>query len=224
MLTRIRRAGSDGQDTERDAGVTLIELIIAMGIFAILMGIFMVGIARMTHQTVRVQSVGEATVSLQRAFERLDRQIRYAEAVNRSVLVNGSYYLEFQTSAESLHTAVGRCDQYRVNVAAGTFEARSWNLAAPYTASGWASFATRVVVRKNSAGVVIVPFQVLPTSSDFIRQRVTVRLDVKRPDAPVVQTDGTFVARNTTTNTATNADTNTDGVSDTQVCQENGRP
>jgi prepilin-type N-terminal cleavage/methylation domain-containing protein len=222
MVKRWNR-GRPGAEEGSDTGVTLVELLVAMSIFTVLMSIFMVSIARMTHQTVRVQNVGDATASMQRAFERLDRQVRYANAINRSAVSGGNYYLEFRTDALARRAAADRCDQYRVNVAAGTLEWRSWDVPIPPstttpTPTGWATMATRVVLRTNAA-VVIPPFEMFPTSSDSSRQRVIIRLDVKAPDSPVVQTDSTLVARNSTSSTSTNINSPTG-----DVCRQIGRP
>ena len=77
-MTRLDRV----RERRDDSGMSLVELIVAMGIFSIVIAIFMAGIVTMTRNTVRVQVTSDASESVRRVFQRLDKQVRYADAIN----------------------------------------------------------------------------------------------------------------------------------------------
>ncbi len=194
----------------------MVELLVSMVIFAVLLAIFTSGIASMSRTTARVTSTGEASTELSRLYNRLDREIPYATAVNRPVQVGGSWYLEFATRTTKAGTAP-YCTQYRYVPSTGTVDRRRWNESGPPGVTAWARVSTGVQARGGAS-----PWTFQAAGSTYERQRLVVAVDVVRPRTPVQQLDTTFVARNTDANTLTNVDANADGISDTQVCTSQG--
>jgi prepilin-type N-terminal cleavage/methylation domain-containing protein len=217
MWHRHETPPGSGRACLRTAGFTLVELVVAMGLFAVLLAVLMSAIIGMIGNLRKTQGIADASGQARVAFDRLDRQLRYATAVNRPVLVGQDWYLEFTT----LDTAgqVG-CRQWRVGGATDLLQQRAWT-GAPVTPPSWAGVATGVVNNPASQP----PFTFVAADAQHPTQQVTVDLVLTRGANPPghAETRSTLVARNTDTTTATNADANGDGVSDQQVCQEVAR-
>ncbi|MDQ0427069.1 PulJ/GspJ family protein [Cellulomonas iranensis] len=222
--------GGHGRDRDtttstRDAGITLVELIVSMGIFTVLVAVVMGGVVMMSRSTVRADVTVTANDGLRTAFQRLDRQVRYAEAVNfPGDGAQGRRYVEFRVSATVSATGRATCTQWRWDPTAGTLDRRSWEdcvgVAVP-------AFGTVVSdVQPPADGVTAnYPFQLLKATEDNPRQRLVVRL--RAGDSTLgnpVEQRTVFVARNSSTGSLTNSDTSTPGVSDIPVCMAGGRP
>ncbi len=140
--------------------------------------------------------------------------------MNYPIRVGNVWYLEYQTTA-TLNGAKPLCTQWRFDATAKTLSSRTW------TVTGGAVTPTPFKVQATpmtNNPTTQQPFTMLPADSTFSKQRVLVLLQIQTPDGIGSQLASTFVARNTSTGSVTNTDTNSDGVSDTQVCQEAGRP
>lgn len=209
MLTRLRAVRRD------DSGFTLVELMAAMFIFSILLVIFTAGISAMSRSTVRVTATGEAMTDLNRLYNRLDKEVPYASAINRSVQSGGDWYLEYYTESTEAGTRPF-CTQYRLDTSAGVVQARRWNTQGALGLTPWSTLAVDVVPRGGS------PFVMHPANDTYVRQRLTLAVDVDQPATPTQQLDTTFVARNTDSETGTNPDQNGDGRSDHEVCVNEG--
>lgn len=215
---RTRWSSGPRRRPRDDSGYTLIELLVAMGLFTFLIVIFMSGIVQMTRSTVRVQNVTGSADEARRAFTRMDRQLRYASAVNRPVRVGDDWYLEFQTT--STGTTTGACTQWRLVDSGNRLQYRTWPDTGSPTASSWTTVASDVANDPTAQP----PFSFAAADSTYTRQRVTLFLHVTDGQPGSAEVRATFVARNTSTATVTNADaTPADGVSDSQVCQQVGR-
>ena len=71
------------QSQSRDeSGMTLVELLVAMGIFSLVLAVFGAGVVSMTKSTARVSATSDVTNEARRAFSLLDKQVRYATAIN----------------------------------------------------------------------------------------------------------------------------------------------
>jgi prepilin-type N-terminal cleavage/methylation domain-containing protein len=202
-----------------EGGYTLVELLVAMGLFGVLIAIYMAGIVQMTRSTVRVQNVTGSTDEARRAFDRFDHQLRYASAVNRPVEVGNDWYLEFLTTATG--TSSGQCTQWRLLSATDQLQLRTWPDVATPVATNWVTVASHVVNDPNQ--VSQYPFGFHPADSTYNRQSLDLTLLVSNGPTGGAQVKATFVARNTSTATVTNAATVNPLVSDTQVCQQLGR-
>lgn len=214
----MRPALPHGHRRRPDGGYTLIELIVAMSLFSFLIAVFMSGIVQMSKSTVRVQNVTGASDEARRAFDRMDRQLRYAAAVNRPGRTGDDWYLEFQITATGTSAAV--CTQWRLVDGTDQLQYRTWPDEVSPTASGWITVANHVANDPDTEQ----PFTFEPADATYTRQRVTLFLDVSNGQPGGAQVEATFVARNTSTATQTNADSSpVDGASDSPVCTQVSR-
>lgn len=215
MLTSVRR-----RRTAEDEGFTLVEMIVAMGIFSIVLAVFGAGIVSMTHTTARVQATGETTNEARQAFNLLDKQVRYASALNAPARVGDTWYVEFLTDATGVTGAVenpSQCHQWRLRSSTDTLELRSWDIGGAPTA--WRAVAHYVV----NDPVADVPFVFSPAGTNSTRQGLAVSLSLQRGEAPVGELTSNFVARNSSTSAVTNLDSDGNGVND-RVCTGQGQP
>lgn len=224
-MDRIRAAI---RQDRRDAGMTLVELLVAMGIFTLVIAIFMGGVVMMTRGTVRADVTAASGDSVRNVFQRLDRQVRYAESVNYpGTGVSGARYVEFRTGAAVSSTGVAMCTQWRWDPASGHLQSRTWRDVASAPVPAWTTVISDVLP-DGSKTAAEYPFQVLAANAgaNQPRQRLTLRLLVGSENADArVSSETTFVARNSSKDSVSNADADNNGQSDTQVCvAAAGRP
>ncbi|SNS38225.1 prepilin-type N-terminal cleavage/methylation domain-containing protein [Micrococcales bacterium KH10] len=211
-----------------DRGMTLVELLVAMGILTFIFVVFMGAVTVMTKDTARVAAVGDAGDATRRVFQRFDKQVRYANAINLAGMgtAGTAYYVEYRVTPK-VPGGDATCYQWRYVPGKGQLQQREWLDVSSPAVSDWLVVAKDV---RNSLGVSgQYPFVVHRSDSTYISQRLDVVLDVGPggiDDTRVgAELDATFVARNTNRSTQTNLDANADGVSDTPVCTEGiGRP
>lgn len=205
-----------------DSGLTLMELIVAMGIFTVVLVVFMSGLLTMTSSTVRAQDVTDAGDDLRRAFQTMDKQIRYASSINSAGKgASGAHYVEFLTTAVE-EGEKPLCTQWRFDPTARTLGFRTWRDVPTGSPGPWRVVATDV--RNPVTGpTASPPFRTQFAKDSLLRQQLVVQLDIGRGDAGTDQVVGAdvatvFVARNSSTASPSNADLDQDGVSDTFVC------
>ena len=214
VMARLRNRVQRG-----DAGMTLIEMLVAMGLFSILLAVFMSGIVTMTKDTARVRASADSSDEIRRAYQLLDKQVHYASAGNRPGLGSGRQYIEFQTTAVA-SGATASCTQWRADPVTKQLSYRTWpDIASGATATPWVVVANRV----NNNLTTNPVFTFLTVDENFVKQRVTVFLDVQDINGKGAQLKSTFVAINTTSTTLTTA-ADAFGASKFPVCQQVGRP
>jgi hypothetical protein len=187
-----------------------------MSVFTFLLGIFMAGLVSMTQGTLRVTNTADSSDEARRAFLRLDRQVRYADAINYPGQgTDGAWYVEFRTPLSDLTGPTARCSQWRYRPD-GTFQTRSWAEGSAPAATSWSTVMTSFTAGTTS------PFVLHPATGTQVRQRLEVELDASRGRASTrgsADLDTSFVARNSTANSPGNVDTALPtGVSDNPVC------
>lgn len=221
-----RRPGPHGRRAGGDAGMTLVELLVAMGIFTTVLAIFLGGLVVMTRGTVRADVIASSGDSVRLVVQRLERQVRYAEAVNLPGQgASGAWYVEFRTGAAVSSSGAASCTQWRWDPSSQRLQTRTWRDAATATVPDWTTVITGVLA--DSADTArSYPFDVALATSAQPRQRLTLRLTVGNETAETsVDSETTFVARNSSTSSVSNTDADGDGQSDTQVCVASaGRP
>lgn len=202
-----------------EAGISVIELIVALGIFTFVVAIFMSGVVVMTRNTVRSEVTADAGDDLRTVFQRLDKQVRYADAMNfPGVSGTGSAYVEFRTPATVAASGVETCTQWRWVPSTQRLEVRSWRSSAA-TLPPFVLMAQDVV---DDTSVGLYPFEMTPATPQHPRQSLTVTLLVEAVQDREVSTGSTFVARNSSVESPGNTDTNGDGVSDLPACWRSG--
>jgi prepilin-type N-terminal cleavage/methylation domain-containing protein len=210
-VTWVRRRLSSGAGS-RDAGMSLIEVLVGMSIMAAFMAIFTSGMVGMFDSANKSESVNNAQTQLNLAFIRLDKEVRYAAAISTPGQKGTDWYVEFLTTNQGSDKAT--CTQLRLNAALRKLERRTWlQKAGPDTATTWAPLASEVASTE--------PFTSTPADGTFNFQRLRLRLAAAAgagKSATATETDVTFTALNTSRK-ASAAETEADAI----VCTE-GRP
>lgn len=213
----------------RDAGISIPELLVAMFILTVVSAVFMAGVVQMSRNAVQSQVTTDAADSVRRVFQRLDKEMRYADAVNfPGTSGTGRRYLEFRVPAVAARTGVTTCVQWRWDPATERLESRTWAETAA-TLPAFGIVAEDVVLGTDPTPIdpadppYPYPFGLVVASPEHPRQSVTFRMQM-RADVGTrdIQSQTLFVARNSTVDSAGNTDTNGDSVSDSPACWRAG--
>ena len=221
-MNRLREALRRRGD---DSGMSLTELIVAMGIFSVVVVIFMAGVVVMTKNTARAQAVGDSGDAALKIFQRLDKEVRYSSGINAggAGTTAGTYYVEYLITAVDAGTQP-KCVPWRNAAATHKRHRRTCpNVAAP-TASAWLTMAT--TVRNDLTDTTQRPFVFQKADDTNVNQRLVVHLDLGYGAANGkrgASIDSVFVARNTSKLSQSN-NLNGAGANVTPVCNQLGRP
>jgi prepilin-type N-terminal cleavage/methylation domain-containing protein len=203
-----RRRPASARD---DAGFTMVEIMVTMGVMSVVMVVFTAAILQMYRTSAKAESISIVQAQLQTAFQRFDRQLRYASWIAQPGQVGTAWYVEWagydgsQCHQLRLETA-STSDQDSPNDGHGVLQMLTWPRATPPTADTPGQTIAANLVTPDSSG----PFdRQIPTvtggtgfSPDF--QRLRVRVTARVGDS-TAQIDTTFTALNTSRNTpATN--------------------
>lgn len=210
-----------------DQGFSLLEMVVAMGIFSILIIVVIAAIVGFAGSIKSAKTTIEGAGTNTTIMETMDIQARYADAINRpGPGGSGARYIEFEVPKSSTTTGDPGCYQWRYDPSTGVVSQRSWGVSSTNTAvnvSGWASKGEHIVDQGGNA----YPFAMLPANDavGILRQRIQVTLITGVNGGRTTQSVVAFAARNSTSVSVTNGDANGDGQSDTTVCmQAGGRP
>ncbi len=209
--------------TQDEAGASLVELLVASGIMAIVGVIFTTGVI----QVYRTQQAAEADAitqgELSRAMLRLDRAVRYAYFIGTPhTEAGGVPYVEYFSITPDVAsgTHVKQCVQLRL---AGTdplalrLETRSWKQTAATAApTGWVTLASHLT-RVNGAA----PFTRTSPTQAVNHQLLTVRLGA-RYGTTTKATALSFTAMNTYQSTSSDAVTGNPIPVATEPCYDSG--
>lgn len=208
--------GQDQPGVASDWGYTTIELLVAMGMFLVVITVFMSGLVVMTKSTARNQATADASDGLRRAFQQLDREVRYADSMNLPGAGGaGRTYIEFRQDENVSPSGVTTCIQWRWNPTEELLETRSWAASAA-TLPAFRTVATNIV------GATPI-FTMVQASPQRPHQELIVNLTVQRPSLErEVSSQSTFVARNSDASAPGNLDNNHDGLSDAPTCWRAG--
>lgn len=227
-MTRLRAALRRRFDGD-DAGMSLVELIVAMGIFTFVIAVFMGGVVVMTKDAGRAAAVADSGDAALRVFQRMDRQVRYATSINGAGAgtTPGTYYVEYLMNAVQAGQSP-ICTQWQYSSSARTIAVRSWTDVAPRTPTAWSIVATNV--RNDLSIPSEVPFVFKPADPISLHQQLYVHLDIGHGPSGAAGKkgaglDSVFVARNSSSESQSNVDASpADGLSDNPVCNTAGRP
>lgn len=95
-LRRRLRAATRRVRGTRDAGTTLIEVLVSTTIMSIVMAAATAGILQMYRSSTRSEAVQTAQSQLHAMFIKLDRDIRYASYISTPAKVNNTFYVEYK--------------------------------------------------------------------------------------------------------------------------------
>jgi type II secretory pathway component PulJ len=156
-------ARSVRRSAARESGQTVIELLVAMSILGLVVGVFLAMLVWVQTALVR-ENTRTTTVNHARlALEAIDRDVRSGRVLyNPANATPTAYYgLIIATQAVESHIGTDYCVQYRVS--SGSLVRRTWATSNPSgTVSAWATIASNIVNSGSSS--TSRPFQ-LDTSA-----------------------------------------------------------
>jgi Tfp pilus assembly protein PilV len=208
-MPRALRIRQDG-----DAGVTLIEVVMAMVIMTFAGSMFTVAVSQIYRSTNKVEASFDAQRQIEAMFVRLDTEIRYARSISDPAQVSGDWYVEYLMSLNSVDT----CVELRLNNTTGELQRRQWTKNVdPLAPTAWNVLASNVVAA--------TPFTVIQadkkTLTGFRFQRLTLAISsVVGPgtaNSATQETNVTFTALNAS---AAQSDTSSTGNSNAATCTE----
>ncbi|MET4780449.1 type II secretion system protein [Glaciihabitans sp. UYNi722] len=143
-MASIRDVSQRGRESG-ESGFTLIEVVVAMGVFIIFIAILLGSMVSLSRGAVRTQLIAQSTNGVLVVFTNLDRQVRYADAINPAGIgADGNRYIEFRVPAESSVSGFVTCMQWRFVPSAKRIESRQWN-DGTVPANSWSTKLTNVI-------------------------------------------------------------------------------
>ena len=142
-----------GGSRPADAGVTLIETVVAMTVMTVFMTIFTSGIVQMFRVADRGDAVFAVQAQVSIAFLHVDREVRYAVGITDPGQVTNGNYQDTYVEYLSVETGGVRCTELRLRVPAGpsgppdqrgVLQHRSWYTATGPGSAPWTTLATNV--------------------------------------------------------------------------------
>jgi hypothetical protein len=122
---RLRRARPAG-----DAGLSLTEVMVSISLMGVMMVIFTTGVLQVYRAVNGVEALSVSQSQLQTAFQRLDKEIRYASWISQpSAPIRGNRYVEFvrwNPEAEQV-----QCGQLRLDLNRGILQLVRWTPGSP---------------------------------------------------------------------------------------------
>lgn len=192
MSRRVRRA------PRGDAGVSLLEVMVAMTLMMVFMAMFLSSIVQIFGAANRTEAVATAQGGANIAFARLDKELRYAAGISAPARVGGGdWYVEYLT----INTGTPVCAELRLNTATAQLQRRSWlrDTGVPQT-DDWRPLASDVTSD--------TPFEFFAPDATNSFQRLRINLVVTvglGANSGSTQTDVTFSALNTSLSTESSA-------------------
>ena len=178
MLTRPR---------PRDAGFSLVELVVAMAVTSLLLAAVATAVTGMLRAYGTVQDTTLADDRGRVVLDRLDRDLRQAAALNAPGVAGGAAYVEYETDVDRPAT----CTQWRLDAATHVLAVRRWTLPGPAGAPAWSAVATGVANDLTAEP----PFAVAPAQGAVDRAQLTVQLRLSLARGQAL-TRATITARN----------------------------
>lgn len=183
-----------------ERGFTMIELIVAMMILSVIIVVSLSAVVNMTRSTVRSQAITDAADQLRTTFQRLDKEVRYAAAINTPAQVGNAIYLEYLVEHNAA-TGIPECVQWRYQVDTGELQRRSWENGTS-NPSGWQTLVTDLhndLGQPSQQPFVLQRAEIGADGREYVHQRLGVFLDSGLGDAGDGrggQLDADFVALN----------------------------
>jgi prepilin-type N-terminal cleavage/methylation domain-containing protein len=183
---------------EPDAGVTLIEMVVVMAIMSVLMVLFTSAVMTIYRTYNKVDATNQAQEQVNNVFLRLDKEIRYAQAVSAPLTGTTVSAVEYMMSPPPGVTDP-TCVQLRLRTDTGQLQQRTWQNGTTPTAN-WATLLSGVGLVKDGAGTKPAFTLVTPSAEqDYQRLRLNfTTLGGGAAGSTSRLTDITFTALNTT--------------------------
>jgi prepilin-type N-terminal cleavage/methylation domain-containing protein len=194
MSLQAIRERLDVIHSRREAGFTLIELMVAMLVFSIFLAIVVTSLVGLTKSATRIKVAAVSSNQELSVFAALDRQIRYADGVNAQGTSGTGYsYFEFRTPSDSTASNLTTCTQWRYDPSGQTVAYRTWTDGNLATATKWNVLLTNVA---NDGGSNY-PFKFIPASAGgSTLEEMQLTLDAGTATTKGATISSVFVARN----------------------------
>jgi prepilin-type N-terminal cleavage/methylation domain-containing protein len=198
-----------------DAGFSLVEVMVTMGIMSVLMALFTTAVLQVYRASVTSESLSTAQSQLQVAFQRFDRELRYASWVAQPGKVGDTWYVEFagydRVSCLQLRLETRPAGAAGSNDGRGVLQLVRWPLGTPPAAGKPGQTIASTLVTDDG----VPPFELQnPGTQPYASpspsgvgaefkpdlQRLRIRLKT-RVGPNTAQVDTTFTALNTTHDT-----------------------
>jgi prepilin-type N-terminal cleavage/methylation domain-containing protein len=197
-----------------DSGFSLIEITVTMSILSVLMVIFTTAILQVYRTVAATESLSSAQSQLQVAFQRFDRELRYATWIAVPAKVGTTWYVEFAAADPT------QCRQLRFETpatpglsvdAGGVLQMVRWTRGTPPVAGARGQTVASTLVtnspdppfERQAAGAMPYANPSAPVvganfATDFQRLRVRLSTQV---GGKITAVDTTFTALNTSRDT-----------------------
>jgi type II secretory pathway pseudopilin PulG len=172
--------------------VTLIELLVSSAVMMLAGAMFTTAFLQMTRVLNNNDALTTAQQQLSTAYERLDRDVRYATVISVPGTTGGDYYVEYVLSVNGTST----CTELRLNSTA-QLQRRTWPNGSTAAANPWAVLASGVKVVSGTAPFVLLPAD---TVLNYPRLQVTLQSSAGGGSTSATrQSSATWAAVNATT-------------------------
>jgi prepilin-type N-terminal cleavage/methylation domain-containing protein len=184
-MAAVRRILGRLRDRERDEGFTLMELLVAIGLLSILMAIVTTAIVSMFQAMRKQQGQADAIGQIRVVVDKLDKSVRYANAVNTPGVgtTAGTLYVEWRTGNLTGATNYTQtCTQWKFDSSAGTLQSRTWNEGDSTSISAWFTQATGI---SNNGTTDVFSFPKDRTDSTVLNPPINVTAAAQRQQLEV---------------------------------------
>jgi prepilin-type N-terminal cleavage/methylation domain-containing protein len=194
MLSALRSRIVDRRD---DNGYSIVELLVAMGIFAVVLSIAAAGMIGMTRNTRKVANTNDAARQLDRSIKLMGQQAPFAQDISTEWSSGSDWYVSYDISDKN---GTLRCYQWRLIATTDQLQYATW-VASSTTAKSWRTMSTGVTNNPTSEKPFVVT---LPTGGT--KYQLSVDLIGTRGGNPTGKSEVqvVYVGANTTVNSATN--------------------
>ena len=210
---------------KRDStGFTIIELLVSMTLLAVVSTTFLAAVNAIYGGIHKQQGITDAADGNRRAFELLDKQVRYASAINTpGTAADGNFYVEYQWSQSTGSLDSVTCSQWRLNPTTDVLQYRSWaSGTTPNPTPSWTTVDTGVINNPSTQP----PFSLVgPTAQGATMQYQVLDVNfIGKRDKGTVTTTGSQLPNDPTKSIGFTAlNTPNANVPSPAVCQEVAR-
>ncbi|MBV9872428.1 MAG: type II secretion system protein [Frankiaceae bacterium] len=119
MLAELRARRAD-----RDAGFSLLELIVVTSIFGVIMAVITASVVQMMKQSTKESGTADNLDNARKVIQTLDRTARYANNINTpGIAADGNYYVEYRVGNTGQQQT---CYQWRYMPSTHQVQYRTW--------------------------------------------------------------------------------------------------
>jgi type II secretory pathway component PulJ len=183
-----------------DRGATLLELVVAMTIMVIFLGIFSTSMIMMSRAQSKTSAVIDSSDQLNRAFLWLDKNVRYSAAITTPAQVGTAWYVELENTT----TGTEVCTQLKLDTSTGLLQRRTWSVtnSAASGLTSWVQIASGLTYATASSGGTQTPF-VSPSTASGSEDAQSLQVYLAATSGPSTasttsQSSFTFTAINST--------------------------